>query len=52
MSAADDAKKQQRKEQLELLKGMLKGAKDDPKGAAIFFRDVIKEQIAKKRAQR
>lgn len=37
---ADD----KRKEQIELLKGLLKGAKDDPKGAAIFFRDVAKER--------
>lgn len=41
MSAMADEK---RKEQIELLKGMLKGAKDDPKGAAIFFRDIAKER--------
>ncbi|MCD6640938.1 MAG: hypothetical protein LT071_13610 [Nocardioides sp.] len=33
-----------RKEQIDMLKGLLKGAKDDPKGAAVFVRDVAKEQ--------
>ncbi|WP_182378713.1 hypothetical protein [Nocardioides sp. WS12] len=42
-------KKQQRKEQLTLLKELAKGARKDPKGAAIFFRDIIKEKISKKR---
>lgn len=45
---ADD----KRKEQIELLKGMLKGAKDDPKGAALFFRDVAKEAIKQRRAKK
>lgn len=41
-----------RAEQIEMLKAMLKGAKDDPKGAAIFFRDVAKEAIKKARDKR
>lgn len=44
-------KNAKRKEQLELLKGMLKGAVKDPKGAAIFFRDVIKQERAKRKGQ-
>lgn len=39
-----DSPQDKRKEQIDLLKGMVKGAKEDPKGAAIFFRDVAKEQ--------
>lgn len=35
---------EKRKEQLDMLKAMAKGAKDDPKGAAQFIRDVAKER--------
>lgn len=41
---------------LKMLKDMVKGAKEDPKGAAIFFRDVaklaVKEAAAKRREKR
>jgi len=48
------------KSRLDMLKDMAKGAKEDPKGAAIFFRDVgkiaakdavgkVKHQIRKSR---
>ncbi|MEI2715070.1 MAG: hypothetical protein V9G04_17690 [Nocardioides sp.] len=41
-----------REEQKEMLKAMLKGAKEDPKGAALFFRDVAKDAIKKARDKR
>lgn len=42
-------KKQQRKEQLTLLKELAKGARKDPKGAAAFIRDIVKEKVSKKK---
>lgn len=43
------------KSRLDMLKDMAKGAKEDPKGAAIFFKDVgkiaAKEAAGKAKAQ-
>lgn len=43
------------KSRLEMLKDMAKGAKEDPKGAAIFFKDVgkiaVKEAAGKAKGQ-
>ncbi|QIK74379.1 hypothetical protein [Nocardioides piscis] len=45
-----------RDEKLKMLKDMAKGAKDDPKGAALFFKDVaklaVKEAAAKRKEKR
>lgn len=43
-SHSSQSPQDKRKEQIELLKCLAKGAKEDPKGAAIFVRDVAKEQ--------